>query len=556
MKELFKYTIIMIMGLLLIAVTLNDSFGQAKILTANYIFTGEKTRFELTLSKPVKYTLVEDWENKTITLVLPGATYSNAAEYKIGQVHNYFISGVQFTLSDLGTALQISSKQDFRTNVILKDQGRRLLLDVFPQLTTLNSAILLQRGIAYESRGEYEKAVLQYKQAVTADPGNTQIKNKLTAVLNKIDKRESGDGFFSHTSNTSAYQSENNAQSADAKTVSQYNPAEKDSSNHSVKVVPLPIRKVNQLEQSLIDSLPVTAPDSDEKTQPQTNITDVISLSEAKDRDGIQSTINPAKSAGRFFGFQDLLKKSNTEPYVLWSLYVVTALLVFIAVLLLRKIIRLRKTVRRNKSVEKKWTYPGPGIKKQGNNGKKSDNQRKLEEMKSFARKLSALYAKTNSGGVYPSANDRAPIERSKRTKFKPVEEHSRKIEEAFTQDDLLWNDNKRNHIESEAVNLTKKFRDQNVKSDKYDAVRQLAEQNWEIWEIARELSMGTEEVKMALRSSHTQEQNNHQRELYERIYQLADIGLKPAVIALRLHIGEEEVKLALKLREATQAVS
>ncbi len=56
---------------------------------------------------------------------------------------------------------------------------------------------------------------------------------------------------------------------------------------------------------------------------------------------------------------------------------------------------------------------------------------------------------------------------------------------------------------DSETVNLTKKFRSHNVlqksSGDKYDAVSDLSGQNLEPWEIAKELSMGVEEVNMAL---------------------------------------------------------
>ena len=97
---------------------------------------------------------------------------------------------------------------------------------------------------------------------------------------------------------------------------------------------------------------------------------------------------------------------------------------------------------------------------------------------------------------------------------------------------------------DSVSIRLTKRYRENNIRqnstTDKYDAVRQLSEQNWEIWEIARELSMGTEEVKMALGMTESKDVEVGNDKLYEKIYLLSDKSISPSQIATALHISEE----------------
>ena len=167
-----------------------------------------------------------------------------------------------------------------------------------------------------------------------------------------------------------------------------------------------------------------------------------------------------------------------------------------------------------------------------------------IQDVRQFARKLAHLYSQTDDG-VHKQRNEH------KRHAPKSAEsEQSQKIESVMSNFGESGYD-------SETVNLTKKFRSHNVlqksSGDKYDAVSDLSGQNLEPWEIAKELSMGVEEVNMVLAFGQKHEKYKGANIFFDRVsgtFDSAGGQGNHSEIAEKLNVGEEEVKLALKLRK------
>ncbi|MCP4723687.1 MAG: hypothetical protein GY863_01560, partial [bacterium] len=251
-------------------------------------------------------------------------------------------------------------------------------------------------------------------------------------------------------------------------------------------------------------------------------------------------------------GISNILKKSGVENYILAGLYVILALLITVVIYMGKRIFTMNRKSRKKTKVKagkkrkSRKTIPGMAKGKRAVRDPLVDKT-KLAEIQSFAKKLSKAYTKTDLETKKKAVK---PI--PARSNMKEMqEEHNVRIENVFEREGDLLN------VDSEAVNLIKKFKNGNTPSsgDKYEAIKQLAQQGWEVWEIARELGVGSEEIKIALEMGDSQQGAFGEEELYSKIYSLADLKLTASAIAERLRIGEEEVKLALKMRKTEEDV-
>jgi len=525
MIELCKYLVLMVLMMLMPGMLVIDAFAQVKLVDVSYDFTGEKTRIVIDFSQPTKYSVIEDWENKTISVLLPKVSGTNPNRFKINELSNYIIDRVELTNAEKGLQLDITTTKDFNVKDFTLDTKHKLYLDVYLSIRKPDVKTLLYRGNAYELRGEYDKAVKQYEKALAIKPDDEKILLQLRNATNLLNE---------------SYPPE----------------AEPPLKNNEVEA----IKNTDDVSSSVANNIASTDLIREEDTVPEDDINGDNNQNHTASSAAVTSG-QPAESSsshnnnnksGMMIGLQELLRKSGTEIYVLVGLYAVVGVLAFIVFMLIRKLIKLYKLSNRQKKIRSKlYVSDRPFPKSSDVNKENLVSEKHIKDVKRFARKLSELYTKTESVNQQtPSQNEKYPPGRERREKVPFVEEHTQKIEAAFHGTDRLPYD-------SESVNLTKKFRENNVmqnsSGDKYEAVRQLAEQNWEIWEIARELSMSTEEVKIAL-GFDAKEESSTKEALYERIYRMADKMLSPPDIAGKLRIGEEEVRLALKLRKTHAA--
>lgn len=522
MKELGKYLVLMALMILMPGMLVIDALAQVTLVDVSYEFTGEKTRIVIDLSQPAQYSVIEDWDNNTISVLLPEVADANPKRFKLNELSNYIINRVELTNAGKGLELNITTTNDFKIKCFTLDTKRKLYLDVYLAIQKPDVKTLLHRGNAYELRGEYAKAVKQYEKALALKPGDEKVLLQLRNATHLLSQ---------------SYPPEADPPLADNEVQRNKNTDNVLSSVVTNNDLAGLIREGDTSRENDING-----DNNQNHTAPSAAMTGT-QPAEASNND----------KSGMMIGLQELLRKSGTEIYVLVGLYIIVGFLAFIVFMLARKLIKLYKLSNRQKKIRGKlYVSDRPFLQSSRSNKGKLINEKHIKDVKRFARKLSELYAKTESlNQQTPSQTERYPPLRERREKVPFVEEHTQKIEAALKETDRLPYD-------SESISLTKKFRENNVtqnsSGEKYEAVRQLAEQNWEIWEIARELSMSTEEVKIALGFDAKEGKSSTKEALYERIYRMADKMLSPSDIAGKLHIGEEEVRLALKLRKTHAA--
>ncbi|KPK90155.1 hypothetical protein AMJ80_08805 [bacterium SM23_31] len=536
MRELGKYLVLMALMILMTGIMVIDVPGQVKLVDVSHDFTGEKTRIVIDLSQPIQYSVIKDWEDNTISVLLPNVSDTNPKRFKLNELRNYIINHAELTNTDKGLRLNITTTRDFNVKDFTLDTKSKLYLDVYLSAREPDVETLLQRGNAYELRGEYAKAVKQYEKALELKPDDEKI------LLHRSNAKH-----LLSQSNNGAYAIEN--------TDGLSSSAEADADSKNL----MPEGDTVQENNGNGDS-------NQDHVTPAAVITGGLPAE-------VSSSRSSNTKSGVMMGLQDLLRKSGTEFYILIGLYIIVGFLAFIIFMLIRKLIKLYKLSYKQKKNGGKLHISAsrrrnllrrnrPVLRSSNTNKEKFVNEKHIKDVQRFARKLSALYAKTESlNQQTPSKTERYSSQGERREEVPVVsvrggsayggEEHTQKIETAFKENDRLPYD-------SESINLIKKFREnvvsQNSSKDKCEAVRQLAEQNWEIWEIARELSMSTEEVKIALGFNPDNGNSSIKGALYERIYRMADQRLSPPEIAGKLHLGEEEVRLALKLRKTHTA--
>lgn len=535
MKELSKYLLVMVLELLLAGLMIADVFAQDSIKNVRYKFTGEKSRFQIDLSHKTTYDVVEDWEDRTISLLFPEINVPGGGKYDLDGAHDYIVKSAEVREIEGKTQLIINTNTDFETKIFTGLDERVLFLDVYLNKTVQNATVLLMRGRSYDERGEFRKASLQYQKALNSDPNNSEAEYRLSLLdeksyqitdvsSNKSELAGLAHDFTSGSLNGTDEPEVRTTTISDEGAMSNIERSESQTEEHTAQ-----------------------GPQSDGSEIDQADLSGDIN----RPFDDLNNG-NPVSEPDDMIGFQELLQKSGTETNVLAGLYSIAGILAFIVIVLIQRLIKLYRASKKHNHVQESKSRvrsrsDDPFKASTGNRIKVSNKQ--FHDAKLFARKLTKIYSQTDR--IKQQLPDRSGAGASRNT----TQEHTRKIETAFNTID-------NSDYESETVNLTKTFRSHNYlqksTGDKYDAARDLAGKNWETWEIAKELSMGVEEVKMALSHSKKSKdswpaENNILNKITGAIDQSGP-NLNIVEIAEKLNVGEEEVKLALKMRNGQQA--
>ncbi len=175
MRELGKYILIMVLELLLVGLMVADIFAGDEINDIRYKFTGEKSRFQITTEQVSSFEIFEDWEDRTITVVIPGSENLRDRDFDLSHAHDYIIKNAFSTYTGDGYTLTIKTNSDFKTNVIANSDKRLILIDVYLNKDIPNTATLFERSKAYEKRGLNRKALNQLQKAREIDSNNSEI---------------------------------------------------------------------------------------------------------------------------------------------------------------------------------------------------------------------------------------------------------------------------------------------------------------------------------------------------------------------------------------------
>jgi len=539
MKTPIKCTVFSLLTAIVLSAFTGGAASQSKLEDIRYNFTGEKTRIVFDLAAPAAFMITEDWLDNAILIDLPHVAASDLSRYSTEKWRNYIIKEAGLNRSGKGIRLKLKTRTDFRIKFLSLTKGNRLVFDIYPLLESPGPETLLRRARTYENRRKYEKAVVLYRRLLSQNHDD-ETAYHLGLSLKMADSPGEARTVLRSIPEESPYYGRSctllkELEAADRESDQHHTDSdEKPDNPESITGNDTPVLNSAALQ------LPDAETDGDATREAQDDTYSINGVPPADESSGEGST-----RANMLPGLQDLLKKTGTEHYVLYVLYGAIGILLLIVSLLTRRIIRMYRPSRSRKSRNARNRFPdNPPVhllhKKRTSGGK----QKQMQEIRNFAQKLSELYKKTEAA---------APKQKPAASRVTETEEeHNRLIEQLFTDADPM-------PFDSESINLIKKFNDSDAESgsliDKYEAVRQLAEKNWEVWEIARELSIGAEEVKMLLARDVRSERENSGKALYNDIYRLSDAHLSPAEIAGKLHIGEEEVRLALKWRKRDDTV-
>lgn len=540
-KELGKYLVIMAICILLVGMLVIDIIGQELSPGIRHYFTGEKSRFEIDISSTNSYSIIEDWEDKVISVMLHGLSFNNDSYGEKGNLKGYLIDKSELQYSDGNTRLLITTKKDFKINAFMWNNNRQLILDVYFAIGKPDFKELMYRGLEYEKRQEYSKALLQYQSAQDLRPQDNNVRTKIIHVVDYLANADTRSIPVANEIDRNNVQDNDgsNVAGIDGSVQLFINSQNGDDNSSDDLIAESPTNNLSG-DSETENSGPIVQPIVTENREEQ--ITANIPAAGSQSISQIELPDDIPADNGMMIGFQELLRKTGTEVYVLIVMYSIVAALALVVALLARKLFKLHKFSNKQKQPKPNFLSSlNLSKNRRTTRNKKIVSDKHVKEVRKFAKHLSDLYSQSEPEAMRNNTFD------SERKSKRVIQDHTRKIESVMKHID-------KTSYDSESISLTKKYRDndirQNSTTDKYEAVRQLSDQNWEIWEIARELSMGTEEVKMALGMGEPKAKNIGNNNKYGQIYRLSDKSISPSQIASALHIGEEEVRLALKLRE------
>lgn len=543
---------------LLTASIIVDAVGQVRVEGMRDSFTGDKTRFVIDFSGRPGYSVEQDWLNNRIVVSMNGVEYSERHKSKIEDCRNYIVNNVKVDDNGFNPRILINTSGEFKVKYGFLSEGSRLYVDVFRNFDKIDLKTMLERATVYENRKDFTHAAAQLEQALTLNPTSDAIKYSIGSNLLK-----SGEPLKA-VSRLKEIRSDSQYFTAAQDLIKPYTTV-----NTTKKDMLAEKQPVEQNDNGKIDSeiylQEHSEPSADKESRinngNEENGTTAVKEKQLSQVEEKKKTVQAPRSVPtdeqknesiKSTGISNVLKKSGVANYILAGLYVVLAMLITTVVYVGKKIFSLNRPGRKKtkakarKTGRSKKTLPVSAKSRKTVRDPLVDKTR-MAEIQTFAKKLTKAYAKTDS-----AVKKKAVVPIPAKSKMKEYgEEHNVRIENVFEREDNLLN------VDSEAVSLIKKFKDGNSPSsgDKYEAIKQLATQGWEVWEIARELGVGSEEIKIALEMGDSQQGVFGEEELYAKIYSLADLKLTASAIAERLRIGEEEVKLALKMRKTEDEV-
>jgi len=549
MKELCKYILISIMLIALLALLAVDVVSQTRLEKIRYNFTGEKSRIVFDLSGPAAYKVTRDWVDKSIMIDIFQINSENVNKYSTGKWKNYILENAELTETDGGLRLHLTTRNDFYIKYNMLSAGDRLVFDIYPQLKRVPVKTLLKRAQVYEDRGDFAKASVLYQLALNREKNRDDIRYRLAAAFKMNNKINEAREILTEISEHSPYYDKSRRILEVLDTIDN----QKTDLTPSVQAIQKEqnTAETGEISETIAEAASSTeiigglVDNGEELSSPNVPEASTIFSYEGNTTDNVKPEYRKTK-ASLIPGVQEILKQSGTENYLLYLLYGVLCLLSIFVVVLTRALIKAYRAPKKKKGGSNTISarnFAHPLVLQK----KPADQKKQLEQIRSFAGKLSEMYSKTE----ILSAMSKTPV-KDNSDKVPVMQDHNKTIEEIFTQE--------RDPIpfDSEAARLIRQYRENNITSkstpDSYEIVRQLAAQNWEVWEIARELSMSSEEIKMALSQEIVDLQTEANKNRYEKIYELADMQKPPSEIARELQLDEEQVQLAIKLRDREKA--
>ncbi|RKY84648.1 hypothetical protein DRQ09_08365, partial [candidate division KSB1 bacterium] len=145
--------------------------AEVKLRDIRYSFKGIKTRIVFEFDLKVNYEVVEDWIGRLIKIKFSGVDLS---EFKKGfkiPVKNHIVNRIKIANNkDDFVDVTIYTNKNFTSKKLELQNPFRVVFDISILPLKVNANFYYNRGVIYELRGEYEKAIDQLEEALKISP--------------------------------------------------------------------------------------------------------------------------------------------------------------------------------------------------------------------------------------------------------------------------------------------------------------------------------------------------------------------------------------------------
>ena len=539
-KGLQKFKKFIFLFYLMVPVSLLNG-QECKLTDLRYSFRGTSMRLAFEFDSPFEYQIKEDWFEKKIIISFLNSTFDDNFKAKSVKFNNIVLKEINFNKknnNDLDAV--ISASNEFLTDIVKLDNPLRLAVDVKIVLNGLSADEYFRRGLKYENSSEYEKALQEYRKAISIEPGHPEsyfhagiirmlIGEPQKALINfrKVPKNSSlGENavrYIFQILESEKIENENNE------------PTNRDDENKEDYVS----SKIAEVVDEKFDLNP-----SDEKEQTNSyeieknlfDISDIDSLKINKEEEtsAIEEKFN-FFNAGINFEEKNIENDDKILLFNWWYFYITGGILALAAGFLLARKVFSRDKKRKGKESKYLEKVFKRSVEKDIKLGRIPKHYPASGEDK-FREKLVDTYSKTN---------EKSDI--MKRRRHGKVD---------LLEKEILYRNNKIDNIltlKELTPNLENKYKLNNnffTIKDKYIAVYRLNDLGWDNIKIAKELHMEVEEVRLSLNMRPENKKEINKKINFEEINRLLNQNKDISEIARELNLSIGEIELAVNMKE------
>ena len=539
-KKLQKFKKFIFLFYLMVPVSLLNG-QECKLTDLRYSFRGTSMRLVFDFDSPFKYQIKEDWFEKKIVISFLNSTFDDNFNTKSIRFDNIVLKEINFNKRNNNELdAVITANNEFLTNIVKLNDPLRLAVDVKIVLNELSADEYFRRGLKYENSGEYEKALQEYRKAISIEPGHPEsyfhagiirmlIGEPQKALINfrKVPKNSSlgknAVRYILQILESEEIENENDE------------PTNRDDESKEDYVS----SEIAEVIDEKFDLNP-----SDEKEQTNSyqiennlfNISDIDSLKTNKEGEikAIKEKIN-FFNAGINLEEENIKNESKVLLFNWWYFYVTGGILALAAGFLLARKLFNRDKKRKGKQSKYLEKVFKRSVEKDIKLGRIPKHYPAYNEDK-FREKLVDTYSKTNKKSNIIKGRRHGKIDLLE----EEILHRNNKIDKILTLKELTPTLKNKNKLNNNFFTI----------KDKYIAVYKLNDLGWDNVKIAKELHMEVEEVRLSLNMRPENKKEINKRINLKEINRLLNQNKDVSEIARELNLSIGEIELAVNMKE------
>ena len=539
-KGLQKFRKLIFLFYLIVPASLLEG-QECKLTDLRHSFRGTNMRLVFDFDSPFKYEIMEDWLRKKIVISFLNSAFDENFNSKSIRFNNIVLKGINFDKrSNNNLDAVITVNNEFLTNVVKLNDPYRLAVDVKLVLHELSADEYFRRGLEYENGGEYEKALQEYRKAISIKPGHPEsyfhagiirmlIGEPQKALINfrRVPENsllgEEAVKYIFQILESNKSENENNE------------PTKRDDENKE----DFPVDSENV--EDVAEKSDLNPSDDEEKTnnseteKNSLNISNIENLMLDKDEriKAIEEKIN-FFNTGVNLEEKDIENDAKILFFQWWYFYIAGGVLALITGFFLAKKLFNRHKKRKDtqsKHLEKVFKRSVENDIKLG----RIPKYYPAHGEDKFREKLVDTYSKTN-----------------KKTDIKKRIRHEKKD---LLEEEILHRNNRIDKIltlKELTPNLKNKYKLSDncfTIKDKYIAVYKLSDLGWDEEKIAKELHMEVEEVRLSLNMRPENQKEINKKINFREINRLLNQNKGISEIARKLNVSVGEIELAVSMK-------